>query len=87
MLSSAGITKRLDQLERRGLVQRKPDPKDRRGIDVHLTDTGRNLVVKAITENTRNESAMLSSLDRKEQRLLSDLLRKLLAVLESPTGD
>lgn len=87
MLSSAGITKRLDQLERRGLVQRKPDPKDRRGVDVHLTDAGRKLVVKAITENTRMESTLLAGLERKEQRLLGDLLRKLIAVLESPTGD
>jgi DNA-binding MarR family transcriptional regulator len=87
MLSSAGMTKRLDQLERRGLVQRKPDPSDRRGIAVHLTDDGRKLVTKAIVENTRSESALLAGFDRKEQRQFADLLRKLLGRLESPAGE
>src|SRR5438046_3044904 len=40
-LSSGAMTNRLDQLERRGLIRRLPDPSDRRGIQVELTDKGR----------------------------------------------
>jgi DNA-binding MarR family transcriptional regulator len=40
MLSSAGVTSRIDRLERRGLVRRLPDPDDRRGVIVELTDEG-----------------------------------------------
>src|SRR6187402_1029046 len=40
MLSSAGVTSRIDRLERRGLVRRLPDPDDRRGVIVELTDQG-----------------------------------------------
>src|SRR5207248_6837791 len=59
MLSSAGMTKRLDRLERRGLVKRRPDPKDRRGVMIQLSETGRRLVAKAVAENTRTEAEIL----------------------------
>src|SRR5215471_12645133 len=39
-LSSGAMTNRLDNLERRGLIQRLPDPNDRRGVQVELTEAG-----------------------------------------------
>jgi DNA-binding MarR family transcriptional regulator len=87
MLSSAGMTKRLDTLEQRGFVQRKPDPQDGRGIAVRLTDQGRRVIMKAIDANTRNEATLLAALNRTERRTLAELLRKLLGKLEPPEGD
>ena len=87
MLSSAGVTKRLDNLEQRGLVRRKPDPTDGRAVAVHLTDAGRRLVARAVAENSRDEAALLAGIPRKDQRLLADLLRRLLARLERASGD
>ena len=86
MLSSAGMTKRLDRLEKRGLVKRRPDPKDRRGVMIQLSESGRRLVAKAVAENTRTEAALLSGLSAKERRLLGDLLRTLLRQLEPASG-
>ena len=43
MLSSAGVTSRIDRLERRRLVHRLPDPDDRRGVIVELTEEGARL--------------------------------------------
>src|SRR2546421_1065496 len=86
MLSSAGMTKRLDRLERRGLVKRKPDPKDRRGVMIQLSESGRRLVAQALAENTRTEAGLLSGLSAKERRLLGDLLRTLLRQLEPASG-
>src|SRR3954451_11327138 len=40
MLTSSGTTKRLDRLERAGLIDRTPDPADRRGVLITLTDKG-----------------------------------------------
>src|SRR3954447_7847380 len=48
MLSSAGVTSRVDRLERRGLVRRPSDPDHRRGVIVELTDEGAKLVDAAV---------------------------------------
>src|SRR2546430_14728094 len=48
MLSSAGMTKRLDRLERRGLGKRRPDPNDRRGVMIQLSESGRRLDRKSV---------------------------------------
>src|SRR3954452_531302 len=40
MLTSSGMTKRLDKLEAAGLIARAPDPNDRRGTLIALTDSG-----------------------------------------------
>jgi DNA-binding MarR family transcriptional regulator len=77
MLTSSGTTKRLDRLEEAGLVERAPDPADRRGTLITLTGAGRALVDKATAAHLENERRLLSSLTDAEQRRLADLLRKL----------
>src|SRR5712691_7804803 len=52
MLSSAGITSRLDRLERRGYVKRTRHPNDRRGVIVELTEAGRQVLEQAVAANT-----------------------------------
>ena len=86
MLSSAGMTKRLDRLEQRGLVKRNPDPKDHRGVTIQLTESGRRLVANAIAENTKHEATLLAELSGKERRLLGDLLRRVLSRAEPSSG-
>jgi DNA-binding MarR family transcriptional regulator len=87
MLSSAGITSRLDRLEGRGLVRRIPDPHDRRSVEVELTDEGRKLLEEAVAANTRSESTLLAELTPREAATLSRLLRKMLAGLEPGAAD
>jgi DNA-binding MarR family transcriptional regulator len=84
MLSSAGVTSRLDRLERRGLLRRTPDPDDRRGVIVELTDEGLTLVDSAVAANTANEERILATLSRDEVHTLEALLRKVLVGLEGP---
>jgi DNA-binding MarR family transcriptional regulator len=79
ILSSGGMTKRLDRLERAGLVKRLPDPTDRRGRLVALTEKGRKLVDRAVIDHLANEEYLLSGLTRQERDDLADLLRKLLS--------
>jgi DNA-binding MarR family transcriptional regulator len=78
ILSSGGMTKRLDRLERAGLVERRPDPTDRRGRLVALSAKGRALVDRAVVEHLDNEQRLLGALSAPERRTLSSLLRKLL---------
>ena len=86
MLSSAGVTSRLDRLERRGLVARHPDPDDRRGIIVELTELGRELVNAAVTANAAKDRELLGQLTREQRTTLEDLLRTLLVGLEGQQG-
>jgi len=83
MLSSAGITSRLDRLERRGYVKRHRDPDDRRGVLVELTDAGREVLDQAVSANTGGEKELLTGLTKQEQKSLAALLKKLLAGLET----
>jgi DNA-binding MarR family transcriptional regulator len=84
MLSSAGVTSRVDRLERRGFVRRLPDPADRRGIIVELTDDGRVAVDAAVAALTVSDRELLDRFDPDEINQLESLLRKLLGLLELP---
>src|SRR6476469_46524 len=84
MLSSAGITSRIDRLERRGFVRRLADPNDRRGVMVELTDEGLGAVDAAVAALTVSDRQLLARLDPEEIAQLESILRKLLGGLELP---
>jgi DNA-binding MarR family transcriptional regulator len=77
MLTSSGTTKRLDRLEQAGLITREPDPQDRRGTLITLTDAGRRLIDSVTEAHLANERRLLAVLSDDEQRRLADLLRSL----------
>src|SRR5713226_5798999 len=79
MLSSAGITSRLDRLERRGYVKRIRHPNDRRGVLVELTDAGGRAFEDAVSANTSRERDLVTGLTAAERKSLAALLKKLLA--------
>jgi DNA-binding MarR family transcriptional regulator len=82
LLSSGGMTKRIDRLEREGLVERRPDPADRRGTLIRLTEQGHALIDEALEAHVANEERLLAGLAPAERQRLDRLLRKLLAGLE-----
>ena len=86
MVTTGGMTKRLDRLEARGLVRREADPRDRRGRLIALTDEGRDLVDRTLEAHLENEERMLSSLPAARREELSDLLRGLLLALDVRRG-
>jgi DNA-binding MarR family transcriptional regulator len=81
MISSGGMTNRLDRLEHAGLIERRPDPNDRRGKLIALTAAGRRVIDETITRHVANEVRLLSVLTTAEQEKLNALLRKLIAGL------
>jgi DNA-binding MarR family transcriptional regulator len=78
VLSSGAVTNRIDRVEAAGLVERLPDPDDRRGTLVALTDQGRQVVDEAVVAHLANEERLLSALSSGERAQLTGLLRKLL---------
>ena len=82
MISSGGMTKRLDRLVDVGLVERRADPDDRRGTLVRLTPRGVATIDDALEAHVANEDRVLRSLRPAERRTLDGLLRHLLEDLE-----
>ncbi len=83
MLSSGAMTNRLDRLEQAGYVIRLPDPQDRRGTLVQLTDNGVQLINQAVEVHLRNEHRLISMLSIEEREQLSSILRYWLLSFES----
>ncbi|MCX7521796.1 MarR family winged helix-turn-helix transcriptional regulator [Microbacterium sp. STN6] len=77
LVSSGTMTNRIDRLVARGLVERRGDPHDGRGILVEMTALGLIRVDAAITRLVDAEAEILRSLPAGEQRRLAGLLRKL----------
>jgi DNA-binding MarR family transcriptional regulator len=77
MLTSSGTTKRLDRLERAGLIERAPDPDDRRGTLISLTAKGHELIDRVTEAHLDNERRILAGLSDDDQQRLAALLRRL----------
>jgi DNA-binding MarR family transcriptional regulator len=82
MISSGGLTHRLDRLERAGLIRREKSQEDGRSMLVALTDAGIVRVEEACRAHVANGFAFLEALNGKERIQLANLLRKLLVGIE-----
>ncbi|MGI8614823.1 MAG: MarR family winged helix-turn-helix transcriptional regulator [Nocardioidaceae bacterium] len=77
MVTSGTMTNRVDRLAAGGLVERSPDPADRRGVRVRLTEHGRSAVDAALEALLARERQLLASLSGADRARLADLLRDL----------
>jgi len=82
LLTSGAMTNRIDRVEALGLVERRPDTADRRGVIVRLTPAGRALADKAIAVHFAKTAAVLGALNPRECEQLDQLLAKLLVSFE-----
>ncbi|MFE3257811.1 MarR family winged helix-turn-helix transcriptional regulator [Nocardia sp. NPDC059091] len=87
MITSGAITNRIDRLTAKGWVERVPDPKDRRAIQVHLTDSGRALIDRILPLHIDNEQRLLADLSPADRETLIPLLRKFAESLGDLTLD
>jgi MarR family 2-MHQ and catechol resistance regulon transcriptional repressor len=76
LLTSGSMTAAVDRLERRGLVERRNDPEDRRTRVVHLTAEGRKVIRKLFAVHEQDMERAVSVLNASEKEQLSGLLRK-----------
>jgi DNA-binding MarR family transcriptional regulator len=81
-LSSGAMTNRLDRLEEAGLVRRLPDPRDRRSVQVELTDAGARAWEESVSAQAAKEALIAAALDEQEKRQLNALLRRLMLEFE-----
>jgi DNA-binding MarR family transcriptional regulator len=78
LVTSGTMTNRIDRLEAAGLVSRRRDPEDKRGVLVQLTGNGLKAVDNAFAALLAGEEALLTGLDADQQHQLAGLLRTLL---------
>lgn len=86
LVTSGTMTNRIDRLAAAGLVRRRQDPEDRRGVLVSLTGAGLERVDAAFADLLRRERELLKALSAEEQQVLADLLRRLLIPFDTPDG-
>lgn len=84
MVTTGAMSKRIDSLERAGLVTRRRSDDDQRGRIVALTKPGRELIDRAFTDHMRNERHLLDLLAPTEARTLESLLTTWLSRMEHP---
>jgi DNA-binding MarR family transcriptional regulator len=82
LVTSGTMTNRLNHLEQRGLVRRKPDPKDARSVRVQLTAEGRRRVDSSLQDLVVREDALLSGLGKEQRSELAHLLKIVVAPFE-----
>ncbi len=80
--SSGGMTKMLKRLEAMGLVEREPDPSDRRGKLVRLTEEGKQMEEKAFDAFLSHTHELLELASGSELESINEAVQKLLRIIE-----
>jgi DNA-binding MarR family transcriptional regulator len=81
MVSSGAVTKRVDRLAAKGLVERRPSTSDLRSTRVVLSRAGRRVIDAAMDDHVVNEARLLAGLEPEERAALADLLGRLATTL------
>lgn len=84
--SQSGMTGKLDRLEGQGLIERTPDPEDRRAIRLGITETGRAVIDEAFDTSLRVYESMVDGFAPSEVKSFDALLEKLLTRLDELSG-
>lgn len=82
---SGGMTRLLDQLERKALLQREPDASDRRALRIVLTPAGRALGERLVATSEQVLAQALADLSESERRRLADYMQRVLRTLREST--
>lgn len=87
MVTTGGMSKRIDRLERAGLVTRRVSETDGRGRVVALTEHGRETIDAAFADHMRNEKRLVDLLDAPDSAELERILTLWLGRLDTGQVD
>ena len=83
MITSGTMTNRIDQLEKRQLVERLSNPQDGRGSLIKLTTQGYQLIDDAIGQHVKTQTLLLDGLNDRQKKQLNQLLQDFLSSFET----
>jgi DNA-binding MarR family transcriptional regulator len=83
LVTTGGLTKRVDRLEARGLVARRSEASDARKRLVRLTPDGRELIDRAIAAHLDNERRILDALGEADTAALEPILTRWMRTLDA----
>jgi DNA-binding MarR family transcriptional regulator len=86
LVTSGAMTNRIDRLEAEHLVERRPDPDDRRSVLVRLSTAGAVRVDACLSQLLVHEHSILATLTVPQREALGDLLRRLLSPFDEALG-
>ena len=84
-ISGAGMSGRLDTLEKAGWVRRHASPDDRRRVQVEVTESGTDQWRRAMDLRGRAEDEVVHALDERERAVLAQLLKRMTLSIEDQT--
>ncbi|EBW7589734.1 MarR family winged helix-turn-helix transcriptional regulator [Salmonella enterica] len=87
LISSGGLSNRINRLEEKKYIVRIPDPTDRRGVIVRITPEGRKLTLEAVVTHVAIEEALIQGLDIEDREQLAGLLKKLIKSQKSELNE
>jgi len=85
-LTSGAATAMLDRLEKSGLIERRPNPNDRRGILIVLLDSGKEKVEPWFASARQAQNELVSSYTEAQLELLSDFFERSTKMWEGERG-
>jgi Transcriptional regulators len=84
-IRSQSMGELLAKLEKNGYIERMPSERDRRNIEIRLTDSGRQAA--NISESEFSDESIFNCLNEEEQKTLSDYFTRIIAELEEQVGE
>lgn len=87
LISSGGLSNRINRLEKKQYIVRMPDPSDRRGVIVKITPAGRKLTLETVETHVAIEKALIQGLGEEDQNQLAELLKKLILSQKSQLNE
>jgi DNA-binding MarR family transcriptional regulator len=84
-MDPSSMVSTIDELEAKGLVERRPHPSDRRAHALHITDAGRETLARGRRIARQAQEELLAPLDDDEREQLRALLLRI-AVAQTETG-
>ena len=87
LISSGGLSNRINRLEEKKYIVRIPDPSDRRGVIVKITPEGRKLTLEAVVTHVAIEKALIQGLQAEDREQLAELLKKLIKSQKSELNE